>query len=87
MIAPLCVVLLQKYILLPFQGANNCAALPRTLPWADRLLPFQGVVGRANHFAMLTGCSDFPNNHFAVKFSFFEDMLDVFTDVRFTRLI
>ena len=87
MIAPLYVVLFQNIILLPFQGADNCADLPRTLPWADRLLPFQGVVGRVFHFAVCSSCSEFPNNHFSVKFSFFEDVFDVFTDVRFTRLI
>ena len=37
--------------------------------------------------AMLSGCSEFPNNHFFIQFSIFKNAFDVFAYVRFARLI
>ena len=44
-------------------------------------------LGHALNGTMLTGCSEFPNNCFFLQFAFFEDVFDVFTDIRLTRLI
>lgn len=33
---------------------------------------------------MLSGCSEFPNNHFFVQFSFFENIGNMFTNSCFT---
>lgn len=35
---------------------------------------------------MLSGCSEISNNQFTLKFAFFKDVFEVFTDVRFRRM-
>ena len=37
--------------------------------------------------SVLSGCSEFPNYHIFVQFSVLKNMLDMFTDVRFTGLV
>ena len=46
-------------LLLPLQGVGNGGMVPRALPWARDLLPFQGARGE--------GCGDSTVAHFARK--------------------